>query len=189
MEKKMDLRVQRTHITLMNAFLELLETKKFENITVNELCAKAMVRRATFYKHFGDKYEFFTFMIKEIQDDFRKASQIHMYSENLSDPYIEIVKNLLDFLDSHESLVTSIKNSEVYPVLLNLVSEQIVLDVKEHFLEDRRNGKELLLAPELMAQVFTGALINLARWWLAHKQEASKDDMIEQINTLLNRLV
>ena len=102
MDKKMDLRVQRTHITLMNAFLELLETKKFENITVNELCAKAMVRRATFYKHFGDKYEFFTFMIREIQDDFRKASLEHTHSGNLSDPYIEIVKNLLDFLDSHE---------------------------------------------------------------------------------------
>ena len=57
----MDLRIQKTYMGLHNAFTDLLEEKRFENITVNELCEKAMIRRTTFYKHFADKYEYFTF--------------------------------------------------------------------------------------------------------------------------------
>ena len=59
MEKPLDLRIQKTYQSLIGAFLQLLKEKPFETITVHEICDMAMVRRATFYKHFGDKYEFF----------------------------------------------------------------------------------------------------------------------------------
>ena len=65
MEQKMDLRIRKTYKALKDTFLELLSEKKFEDITVNELCERAMVRRATFYKHFADKYDFFAFFIRE----------------------------------------------------------------------------------------------------------------------------
>ena len=57
MEKNTDLRIQKTYLALQNAFVALLEEKRFEELTVNELCDRAMIRRTTFYKHFGDKYE------------------------------------------------------------------------------------------------------------------------------------
>ena len=66
MEKKTDLRIQKTYLALQNAFEALLEEKRFEELTVNELCDKAMIRRTTFYKHFADKYEFFAFYIREM---------------------------------------------------------------------------------------------------------------------------
>ena len=58
---KQDLRITKTYRALTEAFFELLSQKKFEDITVNEICNRAVVRRATFYKHFGDKFEFFVF--------------------------------------------------------------------------------------------------------------------------------
>ena len=61
MAEKMDLRIRKTYLALHNAFTELLEEKRFEEFTVNELCDRAMIRRTTFYKHFADKYEYFTF--------------------------------------------------------------------------------------------------------------------------------
>ena len=71
MEKKTDLRIQKTYLALQNAFEALLEEKRFEELTVNELCDKAMIRRTTFYKHFADKYEFFAFYIREMVSTFR----------------------------------------------------------------------------------------------------------------------
>jgi len=71
MERKIDLRIQKTYISLHNAFTDLLEEKRFENITVNELCEKAMRRRTTFYKHFGDKYEYFNFYLSELRETFK----------------------------------------------------------------------------------------------------------------------
>ena len=58
-EGKSDLRIIKTRKALYTAFTMLLGEKSFEDITVNELCENAMVRRATCYKHFADKYDFF----------------------------------------------------------------------------------------------------------------------------------
>ena len=67
MEQKTDLRILRTYRSLNEAFTGLMEEKRFEDITVGELCERAMIRRTTFYKHFADKYEYFTFYIKEMR--------------------------------------------------------------------------------------------------------------------------
>ncbi|MGW9994085.1 TetR/AcrR family transcriptional regulator [Staphylococcus capitis] len=53
-----DLRVKKTQRALMDSFLELLKTKNFSQITVQDLCDRAMVRRSTFYRRFCCKVEF-----------------------------------------------------------------------------------------------------------------------------------
>lgn len=188
LEKPLDLRIQKTHKALIDAFRVLLEEKRFEDITVGELCDRAMVRRATFYKYFGDKYEFFTFMVQHIQGDYWKKYQEANHGLSGVEPYVEIMKNTLDFLDSNEALVRTVTESSAYPILLNIISEQIVLDVKQRFREEEKNGKELLLSADLMAQAYTGALINLARWWVRHKDDIPKEEVIRQITVLFNRL-
>lgn len=67
MEKKKDLRVQKTYSALMAAFEALMAEETFDDITVNELCARALIRRPTFYSHFEDKYGFLRFYLNEIQ--------------------------------------------------------------------------------------------------------------------------
>lgn len=51
MEKKNDLRVQKTYRALMAAFEALMAEETFDDITVNELCARALIRRPTFFSH------------------------------------------------------------------------------------------------------------------------------------------
>ncbi len=55
-ESRTDPRVARTHKLLVDAFIELLSEKDFEDITVQDIAARATVNRATFYAHFADKY-------------------------------------------------------------------------------------------------------------------------------------
>lgn len=188
MEKPLDLRIQKTHKALIDAFLQLLQTKRFENITINELCELAMVRRATFYKHFADKYEFFTFFVQWIQNEFRNRFAHKEQDRNGVSPYIDIIRFALDFLDENETLVHSVMESSAFPLLLDLISEQIILDVKERLQTDQNNGKELLLSPELMAFSYTGALLNILRWWIGHKNQMSKEEIIAQIQKVFDKL-
>src|SRR5712664_3444013 len=51
-----DLRVRRTHKLLWEALMMELSLRSFEEITVKEICERAMVHRSTFYKHYEDKY-------------------------------------------------------------------------------------------------------------------------------------
>lgn len=57
MEKKLDLRVQKTRSALLNALYDLMSQKSLDDITVTKICEKAVIRKATFYKHFSDKTE------------------------------------------------------------------------------------------------------------------------------------
>ena len=59
--RKLDIRVIRTYDQLVSGLVELLSVKSFEDLSVSEICDTAKVHRATFYKHFNDKYEFLNF--------------------------------------------------------------------------------------------------------------------------------
>ena len=67
--KKTDVRVQRTYNLLMNAMIELMVEKDFENLSVSDICDKAGVHRATFYKHFSDKLEFIRYCFEKQLSD------------------------------------------------------------------------------------------------------------------------
>ena len=56
LEEKLDPRVKRTRSLILQAFDALLAEKGFEAISVQDVTDKAEINRATFYKHFGDKY-------------------------------------------------------------------------------------------------------------------------------------
>ena len=74
MEQKTDLRIQKTYRALTLAFFQMLGEMRFEDIRVSELCERAMIRKSTFYKHFGDKYELLAFIVRQEQEKFNAAS-------------------------------------------------------------------------------------------------------------------
>src|SRR6478672_3616094 len=55
-EELVDLRVRRTRKLLWEALLAEMSARAFEDITVTDVCERAMVHRTTFYKHYEDKY-------------------------------------------------------------------------------------------------------------------------------------
>jgi AcrR family transcriptional regulator len=57
LSKKLTIGTSRTLTSLQKAMLTLLAVKSFEEISVQELCEKAMLPRATFYNYFDDKYD------------------------------------------------------------------------------------------------------------------------------------
>lgn len=52
----MDLRIEKTKKSIINAFIELRSRKPLEKITVKELCTKASINKSTFYSHYPDLY-------------------------------------------------------------------------------------------------------------------------------------
>lgn len=62
----MDLRVQRTKNSIINAFIELRGKKALEKITIKELADLAMINKATFYLHYKDIYELSDILENEI---------------------------------------------------------------------------------------------------------------------------
>jgi AcrR family transcriptional regulator len=64
-QKIPDLRVRRTHILLKEALIDLINDKGFDAISVGDIAERAMVNRATFYRHYPDKYALVTAVFEE----------------------------------------------------------------------------------------------------------------------------
>ena len=63
--EQMDLRVRRTRVNLREALIDLIEEKGFDAVTVGDIAERAMVNRATFYRHYPDKYALVTGIFEE----------------------------------------------------------------------------------------------------------------------------
>jgi AcrR family transcriptional regulator len=172
-------------MALTSTFFELLEEKRFEDITVNELCKRAMVRRATFYKHFGDKYEFFTFFIREIQEEFDREIADSPDINTPIDFYINIVHRVMRFMKEKDKLLQSLLKSGCLPALLRILSEQVEFDILQKLKTDAENGHKLIADPEVMAHFFTGAILETLQWWLTQKKPLPQERIEEQILSMM----
>ncbi len=66
MTQKEDLRVRRTRKLLQKALLETTTEKGFAHVTVRDITERAMVNRATFYRHYEDKYDLLAQYMREL---------------------------------------------------------------------------------------------------------------------------
>lgn len=48
---------RKTKRLIQQSFLEILEKKPFESITIGDITKKANINRGTFYLHYKDKYD------------------------------------------------------------------------------------------------------------------------------------
>lgn len=178
----MDLRIQKTYKALTDTFLELLEEKHFEDITVEELCSRAVIRRATFYKHFADKNDFFIFLVREIQQKFIDENLV-----NACAPYCNegALRSFIEFMCEHEKLVKSISESSMFLLLADMICEQIAFNMQLSFKEIQRGSAYFPVQPEIAAHCFAGALVQTVKWWVLQKNKISKEQLVEQLSKLL----
>ena len=168
--KKEDLRITKTKSALQEAFFSLISEKPFNDITVNELCDRAGVRRATFYKHFSDKYDFLGRITAMLREDFdlkmKKAGSLDF----TVDYYLEYVYALVEFLCTHETAVDMIMRSEGSHYLINIIVEQNFIDTKQRLDRTLAEGGTLPAGSDTLASIITGGVGQaIYRWYKAGK--------------------
>ena len=68
-----DLRVVRTRRLLRDAMIALTIQKGFDAVTINDIVGLAMVNRATFYRHYQDKYDLVESYLDELYTELNAA--------------------------------------------------------------------------------------------------------------------
>lgn len=177
MEKKLDFRIQRTYKMLTEALMDTLKEKEFDEITVSGLCEKAMIRRATFYKHFGDKYELFAFAVRELEQQFCEENKLKCDGSNPKDFYVAMMDRVFRFVEQNSEMFIKVLKSKNAKLLLDILSEEIEHDILEHLLEDEKSGIVFLTKPELLAAMISGALMATLRWWMQNDKKMSREEL------------
>lgn len=184
MEEKMDLRIRKTYLALHNAFMELLEEKRFEELSVNELCDRAMIRRTTFYKHFADKYEYFVFYVKEVVATFQERLPADVDGGTANSYLIHMSRELICFVKEHALFARNIKNSSMFPMLLSILLDQISSDMVQVL---RRAYLDSMTRQQLegIASFLAGGVTNTLFYMLKQDTEIDEEQFICIISEFL----
>ena len=70
-----DRRIARSKRALRAALIELMEERGLDNISVNDICARADLNRGTFYNHFHDKDDLLTRLEDDVIADLERIQE------------------------------------------------------------------------------------------------------------------
>lgn len=183
MKNENDLRVQKTQKALCDALMELLEVKCFDSISISELCDRALVRRATFYKHFYDKYDFWRFFVKRMRKRFLDDNPDNNWGDELKQYCMYCFRRSIEFFLSHKMIVNSIVNSDDACILIDSFTEEISGNIC-NFLE--RTGKEYVTDPSVIATFCAGGIVSLLRRWFLSGNMISEKTAMDEFEKLMS---
>lgn len=184
--KKNDIRVLRTYSQLINGFIELLNTKSFDELSVSEICEVSGVHRATFYKHFNDKNEFLNFCLESrLQtitfDTLNKGSSAEIIKKNI----MHFVKSILEFIDENRTLFQSICLNK-HSLAFNSSFDNAI----NKFCFEKLNS--VLSAPShrigLTSSFYSAAFVGVIKWYILSEDENLSEDVLDFIGHRVDEL-
>ena len=189
-EKRRDLRVTKTYDALFRAFAELLAERPFEQISVTELCERARTRRATFYKHFGDKYEFLRSMMREYRERFIGEALASAAGKDERSVIEAVVRCGMAFVDENYELLSAYRRDNLLPSLLDMSKADWdeVSQVVARILPPGEKDRLGTVRGELRLRFIQGALAMSAIWWLDRRDAVDREETVAEIVDLLTRL-
>lgn len=101
----MDARVRYTNMVIKNSFIQLLQDKPLNKITVTSICEMSSINRATFYKYYADPYDLLQQIEAELILDLQKIIE-----KTSSDNVEEILVTVLNKVK---------ENGDVYAILFS----------------------------------------------------------------------
>lgn len=186
--KKTDLRKIRTKKMIIDAFLELVEEKGMETVTIQEIADKAMINRATFYAHFTDKQDLydsilefasnaFTSVIQEDQLIHGRTIKLKHIENLLTNIYITVKKNQKFFI----TLTDGYANEFLRQKLADL------LYVKYHDIFDslRITENNLEVPLDFIIEYMTAIFMGTLHWWLTADSQMTPDALARLVIKLV----
>jgi AcrR family transcriptional regulator len=174
-----DRRTQRTRHTLSHALVALIQEKRYEAITVQDICDRANVGRSTFYAHYQDK------------DDLL-ASNFSEVMKNLSQPFADRdgqlcfpLVPLFEHTQSHQDLYKALHWGGGIDVLLRAGQQQWSQQIEQYMEALLQDGRQPAVPIPVIAAYMAGSLQTLLFWWLDRKMPYSPERMDEMFQQLV----
>lgn len=186
MEKKLDLRVIKTRAALTDALYKLMCEKSLNEITVTELCDRAMIRKATFYKHFGDKTELLVYMIQELMRLSEENNEIGYDPADPASYYAGTFRYLVEFIDSNDRFVRNVLRSDSGAYVCGILEEQIHRQVDERLRQEER--EDVRESHAMLSAIYAGAIVSCGSWWAKQEGRPEKETVIRQFTEFIGRL-
>ena len=175
-------RIKLTKRLINESFIELLQAKPFNKISVKEICDNADINRTTFYNYYDDQYD----LLSNIEDNFindintllKKYDFFNSNRVNVDTMLLEI----LNYIKDNKLIFLSL--FETYDA--NFIN-RIVNVLGEAFIKMLQKGKGLNKKEaeyELYYVVY--GILNVIRQWLLNDKKTSSKELVQIIFKINN---
>ena len=187
----MDLRIKKTYRALFDAFTELLEEHRFEDLTVAMLCDRALIRRTTFYKHFRDKNDYFAFYIDELMTGLSQNRTDAADAEPLDDVQAlrhEVFDDAMNMILAHEQLMDNLLASSMSGMLTGMICDRIARSIRERVMSSLAEDALAPVSLETTSEFIAGGIIRLlTNWWESGHDLERRPEMADVVDALFER--
>lgn len=176
-----DLRTRRTRKLLQKGLVEASTEKGFAHVTVRDIAERAMVNRATFYRHYQDKYDLLAQYMQELSGlidstDGDAAPEVQPV-QSPDEPPPGLVK-LLRHMQANADFYRVMLGKQGDPTFCaqsfrNYIEQGIRSLLPVQLPEDNSNRPPIDLMVSYILQAGVGAMV----WWLENRQPCSPEQM------------
>lgn len=196
-KKKADRRTNRTRRQLSEALVELVQEKRFDDITVQNVIDRADVGRSTFYTHFRDKEDLFQKDWERFLDGFAGHISWDQAGEAPFVPVVFLFRHLQEAQPFYKGLVRSRKTDSVFKSGTAHLSERIEAALTARLQQRTAAAAStsrvtpatvpaLLVPIPILANYLATQLFTLLKWWLDHDMPYTPERMDEIYHDLVN---
>lgn len=188
---KVDRRIARTRHLLQQAFVETVQEKGFTATSIQDITARANVRRSTFYAHFADKYALLESMTREHFRDLLASTLAPVPQWERAAMQLLIRTVLKYFKSLHHHCYPS---DLTEPLLERVIQEELAAFLRTWLQQERGRETHWRVSLETFAQVASWAIFGAAVQWsqetaTAVSSEQMADDVLLIIMEGMERLV
>ena len=171
-EVQTDLRIRRTHKFLQEAMIELITEKGFDALTVGDIAERAMINRATFYRHYQDKYDLMAKIFEETTNElvenmkpFQKDTR-QGETENPPEIWIQLFEHVADHAPLYRAMLGK-NGSSWFAARMREYTIKIMLEQEKQWKQQMEFSQiEPVMPQELPAMQLSHVLIGTIVWWL-----------------------
>ncbi|WP_019132699.1 TetR/AcrR family transcriptional regulator [Peptoniphilus obesi] len=171
-----------TQKAIIESFMELLQKKSLDKITVKDIIEETEVNRNTFYYHFQDIYDLLESAFEEEAVKFRSEADP---KNNFYEEYIRTVNFLLD----HSDAIIHIYNSKSRDVIKTYLESAASFFIGR-FVEEAAEGSKLSEnGKNYIIYFYTDAIIGITLRWIEGSMMDSKEVLIKTVSDSFNATV
>ena len=186
MAKKTDLRIIKTETKLREALGEMMKEISFDDITVFQLCEKAEVRRATFYKHFNDKYDFLCSIVKTRLSELATKIAPFCNIESPVECFALYINGIIEYFDERPPILSNILGSSAFHVIFDIIVECTHSSVTNNLMRAKSCGSMLDVDIDVTASFINGGTATLLLSWFKNRT-LSKEELLLKVKDLLKK--
>ena len=167
---------------MSEALLSLVKERRYRDISVVDICQRAMVHRTTFYTHFADKDALFRYVLEEEMEKVAAQRKPLPADCGLWESIREELRVALHFCNTHRDIYLSGLAGGGYGEI-RAVEDRITGKIKRIVLD--KSPTETSLMAELPGRFYAGSLMNVTRWWIVEQIPLTEEELLDLMERLL----